>query len=260
MPSRTSASETRDVELPARFDVRASAGPAVEAAGPVRARYCRCRPPHAPVAYRDDRVCAGHARGGATLAAGRPALLSGCPAVLALAPFVAGVALGPPWFRVDPALRSALHVGRILPVLLVSAAYLTSTPVRDTRAAVQRLMPGNPARFSALGWRSSSDCSRWCSLTFARCATRSTPVVARLARYGTALGCSPSGRSNGRSTARTGSRSPSARAVSRGTRRSADWLRPARRPGARRRHRAGGVAAHSEVAGRHSLTRRYRHR
>jgi len=61
------------------------------------------------------------------------------------------VALGPPWFRVEPALRSALHVGRILPVLLVSAAYLTSTPVRDTRAAVQRLIPGKPGQILGVG-------------------------------------------------------------------------------------------------------------
>ena len=74
-------------------------------------------------------------------------------AVLALAPLVAGVALGPPWFRVEPALRSALYVGRVLPVLFVSAAYLASTPVRETRAAVQRLVPGKPGQL--LGERRS---------------------------------------------------------------------------------------------------------
>ncbi|GCF13968.1 cobalt ABC transporter permease [Haloarcula mannanilytica] len=72
-------------------------------------------------------------------------------AVLALAPLIAGIALGPPWFRVEPALRSALYVGRILPVLFVSAAYLTSTPVRDTRAAVQRLIPGKPGQILGVG-------------------------------------------------------------------------------------------------------------
>jgi biotin transport system permease protein len=71
--------------------------------------------------------------------------------VLALAPVIAGVALGPPWFRIEPALRSALYVGRILPVLLVSAAYLTSTPVRDTRAAVQRLVPGKSGQILGVG-------------------------------------------------------------------------------------------------------------
>lgn len=72
-------------------------------------------------------------------------------AVLALAPLVAGVALGPPWFRVEPALRSALYVGRVLPILFVSAAYLVSTPVRETRAAVQRLVPGKPGQLLGVG-------------------------------------------------------------------------------------------------------------
>lgn len=72
-------------------------------------------------------------------------------AVLALAPLIAGIAFGPPWFRIEPALHSALSVGRIVPVLFVSAAYLTSTPVRDTRAAVQRLIPGKPSRILGVG-------------------------------------------------------------------------------------------------------------
>lgn len=71
--------------------------------------------------------------------------------VLALAPLVAGVSPGPPWFRVEPALRSARHVARILPVLLVGAAYLTTTPVRETRAAVQRLVPGKPGQVLGVG-------------------------------------------------------------------------------------------------------------
>jgi biotin transport system permease protein len=63
-------------------------------------------------------------------------------AVLAFAPVLAGLALGPPWFRVDAALDSLRAVARVVPVLFVSAAYLTTTPVRETRAAVQRLVPG----------------------------------------------------------------------------------------------------------------------
>ncbi|WP_276270658.1 energy-coupling factor transporter transmembrane component T family protein [Haloarcula litorea] len=71
--------------------------------------------------------------------------------VLALAPLVAGGALGPPWFRVEPAVRSARLSARVVPVLLVSAAYLTSTPVRETRAAVQRTVPGKPGQLLGVG-------------------------------------------------------------------------------------------------------------
>ncbi|WP_135305354.1 energy-coupling factor transporter transmembrane component T family protein [Haloarcula amylovorans] len=72
-------------------------------------------------------------------------------AVLVLAPVLAGVALGPPWFRIEPALRSARLVARVVPVLFVSAAYLTTTPVRATRAAVQRLVPGKPGQLLGVG-------------------------------------------------------------------------------------------------------------
>lgn len=71
--------------------------------------------------------------------------------VLGLAPLLAGVAVVPPWFRVEPALRSARFVARIVPVLLVGAAYLRTTPIRETRAAVQRLVPGKPGRLFGAG-------------------------------------------------------------------------------------------------------------
>lgn len=71
--------------------------------------------------------------------------------VLAAAPLVAGLALGPPWVRIDPAVRSARLAARVVPVVLVSAAYLTSTPVRETRAAVQWLVPGKPGRLLGVG-------------------------------------------------------------------------------------------------------------
>ena len=72
-------------------------------------------------------------------------------AVLAFAPVIAGVALGPPWFRLEPALYSARQVARVVPVLFVSAAYLTTTPVRESRAAVQRLIPGKPGQLFGIG-------------------------------------------------------------------------------------------------------------
>jgi biotin transport system permease protein len=71
--------------------------------------------------------------------------------VLALGPVVGGLAPGPPWFRVDPAVASLRAVARVVPVLLVSAAFVHSTPVRDTRAAIQRTVPGRPGQLLGVG-------------------------------------------------------------------------------------------------------------
>ncbi len=71
--------------------------------------------------------------------------------VLALGPVIAGIRLGPPWFRIGPALDSVRSVTRLLPVLLVSAGYMYTTPVRDTRAAIQRSIPGRPGQLLAVG-------------------------------------------------------------------------------------------------------------
>jgi len=72
-------------------------------------------------------------------------------AVLALAPVLAGLALGPPWFRIDPALTSLRAVARIPPVLAVSAVYVRTTPIRETRAAIERLVPGRPGQLLGVG-------------------------------------------------------------------------------------------------------------
>lgn len=71
--------------------------------------------------------------------------------VLAAGPLLAGVALGPPWFRVEPAIDSVWAVGRVVPVLLVSAVYVRTTPVRETRAAIQWLLPGRIGRVLGVG-------------------------------------------------------------------------------------------------------------
>jgi len=63
-------------------------------------------------------------------------------AVLALGPLLAAVTLGPPWLRLGPAVESLWSVARVVPVLFVSAAYVHSTPVRETRGAIQRTFPG----------------------------------------------------------------------------------------------------------------------
>jgi biotin transport system permease protein len=72
-------------------------------------------------------------------------------AVLALGPVLGGLALGPPWFRVDGAFASLRRVVRIVPLLFVSAAFVHSTPVRDTRAAIQRTVPGRFGQLLGVG-------------------------------------------------------------------------------------------------------------
>jgi len=70
---------------------------------------------------------------------------------LALGPVVAGIALGPPWVRADAAFHAALASYRVLLVLLVASAYVYSTPVRDSRAAVRWLLPGRVGQAAGVG-------------------------------------------------------------------------------------------------------------
>lgn len=72
-------------------------------------------------------------------------------AVLATGPVLAGIALGPPWFRVEPAIASVWAAGRVVPILLVSAVYVRTTPIRETRAAIQWLVPGRGGRLLGVG-------------------------------------------------------------------------------------------------------------
>ena len=71
--------------------------------------------------------------------------------ILALGPVVAAVTLGPPWLRLAPALISLRSVARIIPILFVSAAFIHSTPIRETRAAIQRTIPGRPGQLLGVG-------------------------------------------------------------------------------------------------------------
>lgn len=71
--------------------------------------------------------------------------------VLATGPLIAGLTLGPPWFRVEPAVRSVWAVGRVVPILLVSAVYVRTTPVRETRAAIQWVLPGRVGQLFGVG-------------------------------------------------------------------------------------------------------------
>ena len=67
------------------------------------------------------------------------------------APVLQGLTLGTPWFVVADAVPSALASYRILLVLFVSAAYVRTTPVRASRAAIQRTVPGRFGRFLGVG-------------------------------------------------------------------------------------------------------------
>lgn len=83
---------------------------------------------------------------GRTLAAYRVALV-----VLVAGPLVTTLSLGSPWVDPSEGVGPALASYRALLVLLVSAAYVRSTPVRDSRAAIQRTIPGKPGRLLGAG-------------------------------------------------------------------------------------------------------------
>ncbi|MFB6293236.1 MAG: energy-coupling factor transporter transmembrane protein EcfT [Halonotius sp.] len=71
--------------------------------------------------------------------------------VLAAGPLIAGLTLEPPRFEIGPTLASVRSVVRIVPLLFVSTAYVTATPVRDTRAAIQRTIPGRAGQLFGVG-------------------------------------------------------------------------------------------------------------
>ncbi|WP_134671217.1 energy-coupling factor transporter transmembrane component T family protein [Halorussus marinus] len=71
--------------------------------------------------------------------------------LLAAGPVFAAATLGPPWVRPAEGFDTALASYRVVLVLLVSAAYLRSTPVRESRAAIQHLVPGRAGQFLGAG-------------------------------------------------------------------------------------------------------------
>lgn len=71
--------------------------------------------------------------------------------ILALAPLFAMLTFGPPWIVPDRAIPSVLAGYQVLLVIFVSAAYVRSTPVRETRAAIQRHVPGKAGRLLGVG-------------------------------------------------------------------------------------------------------------
>ncbi|PSP54739.1 cobalt ABC transporter permease [Halobacteriales archaeon QS_1_67_19] len=66
-------------------------------------------------------------------------------------PLLSAATLGPPWLDPERGVETALASYRVLLVLFVSAAYLRTTPVRDSRAAIQHLVPGKAGQLLGAG-------------------------------------------------------------------------------------------------------------
>ncbi|PSQ60877.1 MAG: cobalt ABC transporter permease [Halobacteriales archaeon SW_9_67_25] len=71
--------------------------------------------------------------------------------LLAVTPLFAAVRFGPPWLAPLAAVDSVVAGYRIVLVLFVSGAYVRTTPVRATRAAIQRHLPGRPGQLLGVG-------------------------------------------------------------------------------------------------------------
>ena len=71
--------------------------------------------------------------------------------ILAIAPLVAAATISAPWIDVADGLASLRASYRVVLILLVSAAYVQSTPVRHSRAAIQRTIPGKPGQLLGIG-------------------------------------------------------------------------------------------------------------
>jgi biotin transport system permease protein len=71
--------------------------------------------------------------------------------LLGLAPLFASIRFGPPWFAPEHAPPSILAGYQVVLVLFVSAAYVRTTPVRETRAAIQRHVPGKAGQLLGIG-------------------------------------------------------------------------------------------------------------
>lgn len=70
---------------------------------------------------------------------------------LLAAPILEGLTWGAPWFVLEDAVPPALAGYRVLLVLFVTAAYVRTTPVRDSRAAIQWAVPGRVGQFLGMG-------------------------------------------------------------------------------------------------------------
>jgi biotin transport system permease protein len=93
----------------------------------------------------------------AVLAAGRTSPLAAARDLrvalpfLVAAPLLEGLVWGSPWFSLAEARFPALASYRVLLLLFVSAVYVRTTPVRESRAALQWLVPGKAGQFVGTG-------------------------------------------------------------------------------------------------------------
>ena len=72
-------------------------------------------------------------------------------ALLALAPVVASLSFRPPGLTPAAAVEPTLAGSRVVLVLFVSAAYTRTTALRESRAAIQRLVPGRTGVLLGVG-------------------------------------------------------------------------------------------------------------
>ncbi|WP_458207245.1 energy-coupling factor transporter transmembrane component T family protein [Haladaptatus sp. NG-SE-30] len=66
-------------------------------------------------------------------------------------PLFAALSFGPPWVVPAEAVAPLLASYRVYLVLCVSAAYVRTTPIRESRAAIQWAVPGRPGQFLGMG-------------------------------------------------------------------------------------------------------------
>ncbi len=71
--------------------------------------------------------------------------------LLAIAPLFAMFEPGSPWLVLERAPSSVLAGYQVLLVLFISAVYVRTTPVRKTRAAIQRHVPGRAGQLLGVG-------------------------------------------------------------------------------------------------------------
>lgn len=70
---------------------------------------------------------------------------------LVVGPLLSALVAGPPWIAPGEGVVPALASYRVLLVLVVSVVYVRTTPVRESRAAIQRLIPGRVGRLLGVG-------------------------------------------------------------------------------------------------------------
>ncbi|WP_324663625.1 energy-coupling factor transporter transmembrane component T family protein [Haloarcula sediminis] len=71
--------------------------------------------------------------------------------ILLLGPLSAALALTPPYVEFSRAVGPLLAIARVVLVLAVAAVYVRTTPVRETRAVIQRYVPGRTGQALGVG-------------------------------------------------------------------------------------------------------------